>query len=138
MIATCSFLSKLPCEIVLPDDLRAQTNAAQHVFDPADERRRFPRQRTRFDAALRYYNTFPALNRKEGMYRVMIRDLSRGGVGFLHGEEMFPGENARLVFPNGTERYLQVKRCRRMGPKCYVIGAEFDEPLHDLTEGRWR
>lgn len=133
-----SFLDKLPCEIVLPDHLRGHAHATQQLFDPQDDRRRFPRQRCRVSAALKYYDTFPALRRNAEMHRVMLRDLSRGGVGFLHSEEMFPGEYARLVFPNGTERHLQIKRCRRTGPKCYFVGAEFDEPLQDLTEDNWR
>jgi len=132
-----AMLSKLDCEIVLPEGY-ADREASPQFFDPRDDRRRFPRKSCVVDGVMQYQRTYPWLRRSNGYYRVMIRDVSRGGIGFLHSEEMFPDEKARFVFLNGTERGLIVKRCRRIGPKCYQIGAEFDEVLSDLSEGNWR
>ncbi len=133
---SAAMLAQLDCEIVLPDDSQANAKGAA-TFDPRDDRRRFPRKRCHADAVLKYQKTFPWLRRPDTFMRIVIRDVSRVGVGFLHSEQMFPQEKAQFGFPNGTERVLTVTRCRRLGPKCYHIGAEFDQPMNDLTEGNW-
>lgn len=130
-------LKQLDCEIVFPDDFQSDAKGTE-IFDPRDDRRRFPRHRCHVDAVLKYQKTFPWLQRPDKFSRIMIRHVSRVGLGFLHGEQMFPRECARFGFLNGTERVLTVTRCRRLGPKCYLVAAEFDKPLNDLTEGNWR
>ncbi len=135
---TQAMLSAMECEIVIPDGVEGKSEGPRQIIDINDDRRRYPRQSCQILAALKYESTFPALRRSDRLYRVILRNLSRAGVGFLHGEEMFPGENAQFAFLNGTQRNLQVKRCRRIGPKCYEIGGDFDELLHDVTEGNWR
>ena len=134
---TDAILSQLDCHIAVPADY-VKRKASPQIFDTSDDRRRFPRKSCRVDGVLQYRSTYPWLRRSNRYQKILIRDISRGGVGFLHSEEMYPDENARFVFLNGTERGLTVKRCRRIGPRCYEIGAEFDEPLNDLTDGSWR
>jgi hypothetical protein len=133
---SAAMLAQLHCEIVFPDDFQSDAKRTV-IFDPREDCRRFPRHRCRVDAVLKYQKTFPWLRRPDTFSRIAIRGVSRVGVGFLHSEQMFPKEIAKFAFPNGTERVLTVTRCRRLGPKCYHIGAEFDEPLNDLTEGNW-
>ena len=134
---SAKMLAQLDFDIVFPDDLQSNAKRTE-IFDPQDDRRRFPRHRCHVDAVMKYQKTFPWLQRPDKFMRVVVRDVSRVGVGFLHSTQMFPQETAKFAFPNWTERVLTVTRCRRLGPKCYLIGAEFDRPLNDLTEGNWR
>ena len=135
---SASKLLTLECEIVIPLGYESKARASRQLIDPNEDQRRYPRQDCQTVAALKYEDFCPALRRSDKFRRIVLRNLSRCGVGFLHSEQMFPHENAFFVLPNGTQRRLKVKRCRRIGSKCYEIGAEFDQPLCDLTDGNWR
>jgi hypothetical protein len=56
---------------------------------------------------------------------VLLRDLSRVGLRFLHGEELFPGERCGIVLPNKSHMRLEVIWCRRMGAGVYMSGCRF-------------
>ena len=52
-----------------------------------------------------------------------MKDISRGGAGFLHSAPLYPGERVRLGLPTGSLDYIVV-RCARHHELCYEIGAE--------------
>jgi hypothetical protein len=58
-----------------------------------------------------------------------MMDLSRSGLRFLHGEQLFPLERMRVVLPDGKRRLIEVKWCRRVQDRCYEVGCTFTEPL---------
>jgi hypothetical protein len=91
-----------------------------------DERRRFPRRQLRMRAVMDLRQSLPAIERERAFHCVYLRDISRTGIGFLHADELFPGEECRLILPQ-KELHLNIVLCRRQGPRCYVIGARFNQ-----------
>lgn len=118
-------LANAPCLVRLPpqwEDFFEKTGWVPAILP---DRRRFPRVYLRTQALLVYRQTFPALPRPAIAYTVYTKDISRGGIGFLHGEQLFPSEQMILILPDGKARLIQVVRCRRIGPNCFEIGAQF-------------
>jgi PilZ domain-containing protein len=93
----------------------------------ANERRRFPRHQLRQRAVMDLRQTLPCIERVRAFHCIYVRDISRTGIGFLHADELFPGEECRLCLPQ-KELRVNVVLCRRKGPNCFVIGAEFCQP----------
>lgn len=118
-------LAQSPCLVRLPPswtDFFEKTGLVQGAMS---ERRRFPRINLRSKAVLQYRQTFPSLPRPSLLYTVYTKDVSRSGVAFLHGEQLYPLEQMTLILPDGKLRTIQVVRCRRIGPSCFEIGAQF-------------
>ena len=124
-------ITSLECSIVVPDGADVESKSAGRVIDLDRDRRRFPRFTCKVDAAMQYQPSLPAIQRSSGWMRVLVRNVSRCGIGFWHGEAMYPLEQALIVLPNGVQRILEVRRCRRVGPSCFEIGGEFSELLED-------
>jgi len=122
----------LPCDVVLPDFLRDDFERRGFATTSRDEDRRHARYHLRghaHRAAMRYSSSLPALERPPTVAAVMTTTVSRGGVGYLHSEQMYPGERAQFVLPNGSGRVIEVSWCRRLGPRCFEVGARFLEDL---------
>ena len=66
-----------------------------------------------------------AIPRADAKHVVLMKDLSRQGVAFLHAAQLFPGERVELTLPTGRIAYTVV-RCLRHNHRCYEIGAEID------------
>jgi len=118
-------VESLSCNIELPDDWDDRQRSLVQVVDNNQNRRRYPRQTCRANAAMRPRKTLPPIRRNETWSRILLQNISRCGVGFLHSEQLYPEEEAIIVFPNGSQRILRVMRCRRLGPKCFEVGGEF-------------
>jgi hypothetical protein len=81
-----------------------------------DDRRRFPRY---------YYRGYAVLELKDHCFRIVTKDLARGGVGFYHHEQLFPLQEAGLWLPGEGRTHVRISRCLRIGPQCYECGATF-------------
>jgi hypothetical protein len=57
---------------------------------------------------------------------VLTRDLSRGGVGIIHSEQLLPGQRIEIFLDGKPARSAVVVWCRRVGEKCYSIGCRFE------------
>ena len=119
------YVESLSCELELPEDWEERLRLSSQMVDGCHDQRRHPRVACHSHAALRPCNTLPAISRKAIWSRILLQNISRCGAGLLHSEQLFPEEEALLVFPNGSQRILKVMRCRRLGPKCFEIGGEF-------------
>ncbi|MBW8883170.1 MAG: PilZ domain-containing protein, partial [Planctomycetia bacterium] len=53
---------------------------------------------------------------------VLTRDISRGGVSFLHPKKLAVGQRIELAFQDGKELAIHVQRVRQLAPRCYLIG----------------
>lgn len=66
-------------------------------------------------------------------YRVMPRDLSELGLGFLHGNFLYPGSACRLDLrdKDGKARPIRAKivRCDHITGRIHDIGIAFDQPI---------
>jgi hypothetical protein len=120
-------IAALPCSVELPADWTDLPNKTGSASSCWDEQRRFRRFNCRSVAALECGQTLASFGRFGAPARVFVKDICRSGVGFLHGEQLFPGERITLTFPDGKEYSLQVRRCRRIKAKCFEIGATFGD-----------
>jgi hypothetical protein len=124
----------LQCDINLPsnwDDFFEQSGL---LHASSDDQRRFRRRNMRALAALEYRQTAPALRRGPGWFRVYLKDVSVGGLSFIHSEQLFPLERMRMLLPDDelakilperVESIVEITRCVRIQDRCFVVGACF-------------
>ncbi len=86
--------------------------------------RRFARKYLRAEAAVRVHNPLPCFPRPESLDRVILLDVSRSGIGFLHYQQLYPGEGVELLTHVGKLKAV-VRRCIKRCKDRYEIGAEF-------------
>jgi hypothetical protein len=125
--AAAELIGSFPCLVELPDDLR--NNFEKHGVMPFNEndRRRYPRvfcRSRRNRAGLEYRITFPSLVREPAWHSVYVTNVSRDGIGFLHSEALYPRESLRLLLLNGQLATIEIVNCRRLGPRCFEVGAQ--------------
>ncbi len=126
-------IRRASCEIEVPEDHGPENRSSARLIDLDKDKRRFPRYPCQMDAILQYQDGLPALRRSRQWSRIMVQNISRCGMGFLHSEPMYPTERALIVFPQGIQRVFVTQRCRRIGPRCFSIGGEFVELLDNPT-----
>ena len=91
---------------------------------PVDSRQ-FPRRYLVAQAIVEYRNGLPAHPRQPQRHSVLVADLSRRGLRFLHSEQVFPGELAIIQIAAGKQMHIEVARCRKIADCCYEVGAKF-------------
>ena len=116
-------LEALPCRITLPPGWRDIEQRRSSQVWPGDNRRRYVRSRFPMRAVMEILGTLPAVPRSPEEHVVLMKDISRGGAGFLHAAHLYPGEHVRLWLPTGSVEYTVV-RCQRYNESCYEIGAQ--------------
>jgi hypothetical protein len=121
----------IECKIELPSSWSDFFDRRGRLRGALEDKRRFPRIYLRASAAVQYRQSFPALPRPETWHKVYTKDVSRTGLGFLHSEPLYPMEQLCLVLPDGCCRRIEVVRCRRIGPRCFEIGAVFIKEFRD-------
>ena len=87
--------------------------------------RRFPRFAADVEAHLESAGTFACSGFPLQSQTVLLRDISRGGVRFVNGAEIFPGERFELRLPIGRRMHVQANWCRRIASGVYVTGCRF-------------
>lgn len=130
-------IGRLPLTVQLPAACEADFDRGGLAPSLRGCRRRFPRLRCRNKnniAALQYRQTLPGLPRESGWFAVYLTDIGRGGMGFLHGEPLYPKEQFPVVFSDGKPRLVEIARCERVDKCCYSIGARFVEQQAAGTE----
>ncbi|MBN2295757.1 MAG: PilZ domain-containing protein [Pirellulales bacterium] len=135
-------VNHLRCDIMIPPCLSNFFDKKKSGVVMADDRRRYKRWNFRNLGALEIRQSFTDLERHTCWCRIYIKDISIGGVSFLHSEQLFPMEQMRILFPKkslepifkGRDRnIIEVKRCRKRGQRCYEIGAQFVEEFRDQS-----
>lgn len=119
-----ALLKALPCRIVVPAGWKkdfARRGDLPTAFH--DDTRRFARAACPAAAILEIESTLPAFPRDQEPHSILLKDISRQGVAFLHHEQLFPRERVQLLLPNGRLTYV-VCRCLRHNERCFEIGAE--------------
>src|SRR6476619_7586244 len=103
-------------KVELPDSLKTTYFAVQGPEPLFHDNRR---------AYHRYYMRGKAvLKRGQTMHGSFTKDVSRQGVAFLSPVPLLPKERVKLRVPT-AELSLEVKRCKRVDPKCFECGAKF-------------
>jgi len=121
-------IAQLPCNVQLPADLERDFERTGPVPACPNDGRQSHRVYWRgaeFTAALEYQQTLPAVPRCQGWHRVYIVDISKRGISLLHSEQLFPGERMRTLLVTGDHRTVQIAWCRRLGDRCFRVGARF-------------
>jgi hypothetical protein len=111
------------------DDLLAQTPQEQRFAPvPADDGdgdgRKFPRFYFR-TLATATIHPVPVLGMDVQECYVLTRDLSRGGVSFLHPKKLALGQRVDLAFQDGRELIVHVRWIRQLARRCFLIGCKF-------------
>lgn len=101
----------------------ASSGAMPTVFH---DQRRFPRFYFRSVADATIYPLVPGANPIKCV--VVTRDVSRGGMGLIHTEQLFPGQRIDLVLNGEVTKLLEVVWCKRVADKSYSVGCRFKEP----------
>ncbi len=91
-----------------------------------EEPRRFVRFYHRSLAQMDYLENPPALRRRApSSLAIVTLDLSREGIGFLHSEQLFPGERHQITLADGVPRKVEIVWCRRWRDTCFAVGSRF-------------
>jgi hypothetical protein len=126
-------LEKLECHVQVPDKWDDFYDRRGPMPATSEDRRRFARLHCPGRAVLQMETTLPAIERGQQVHCVLTKDISRGGLSFLHTEQLFPEERIKLWLPIGKHDALIV-RCQRRNENCYEIGAVFTSLGHDSSE----
>jgi hypothetical protein len=78
-----------------------------------DDARRFPRFYYRAYVQATIYPLRPDQGEPQHC-TILTRDLSRGGLSFLHIGQLFPGQRLDVVLNDGIQRAMEVQWCRRL------------------------
>jgi hypothetical protein len=116
--------------VVIPVLTQEEVDAApapsdrQHSLLPAgpfDDARRFPRSSFRGSAKATIYPRHLGPGRQPVICEVLTRDLSCGGIGIAHSEQLFPKQ---IVVLDAVGKLLvgEVRWCRRVDEHFYVAG----------------
>jgi hypothetical protein len=118
-------LARIECQVEVPRSL--QDRLARRGPQPGfgQERRQFTRFAFLTKTLLELETSIPCIPRPHGEFAVLTTDVSRDGVGFLHVEQLYPGERVTVLFPTGTLA-CRVMRCLKHNGNCYEIGAAFE------------
>jgi hypothetical protein len=103
-------------------DSAPQTNKEEKLApSPFDDARKFRRSSFRGSAEATIYPRHPGQGREPVHCTVLTRDLSCGGVGIAHSEQLFPKQ---IVVLNAVGKLLvgEVRWCRRVDEHFYVAG----------------
>jgi hypothetical protein len=63
------------------------------------------------------------LARLDKEMRVLVKDVSKCGIGLLVHEQLWPEERVTVAFM-GRRAVATIVRCRRLGKDCYECGAK--------------
>ena len=116
-----------PCRLLIPEAARRILEKKGAMPSLDGDGRRFTRHRTQGWAVLEYQPTFSALERPRESHAILLVDISRTGVGFLHSEQLYPLEQSCLTLHNGKSCTIKIMHCRRLGQCCFFVGAEFSQ-----------
>jgi len=86
--------------------------------------REFPRFHFR-TLATATIHPIPVLGTETHECYVLTRDLSRGGVSFLHPKKLAHGQRVDLGFQDGREFKARVRWIRQLANRCFLIGCKF-------------
>lgn len=116
-----------PLQVVLPDHL--QSFYSEHGYHPttANENRHNSRMRVRILGQIRFAAPplgMPVDDTPTSIEcgTVLIKDISKTGVGIIYHRQILPGESFEVYFLNRILNAVAT-RCRREGTLCYETGA---------------
>lgn len=125
MKPTLDMILSLPCDVQLPNTWLKGEGDRKAFVAVHEEPRRFRRCKFCASAALEYRQSFQSMRRPSTWHRIYTVNLARGGLSFLHSEQLFPQERAGIILLDGGDHDIEIVRCRRIQDRCFEIGARF-------------
>jgi hypothetical protein len=127
-------LAHVPTTVQLPDSWSGTEVSAALPTPVLNDRRRFPRSRTRTEAICEIIQGLAAIERPREFFKIHIKDVCRAGIGFLATFQLYPCEEVVLWTQTGRFR-CKVTRCNKHNHKCFEVGTVFviEPQRHDET-----
>ena len=72
-----------------------------------------------------YLRRKAVVKRGSDIYGAYLKDCSRMGIGLISPIQFFPCERIQVCMDNRRIYQLEIRRCRRLGEKCYECGTIF-------------
>ncbi|GIW99246.1 MAG: hypothetical protein KatS3mg111_2579 [Pirellulaceae bacterium] len=111
--------------VVLPPELRERLEGRGYQSPVPVESRAWARLTVMREARLSMVHTPPALHSAlpwPPHGRVIVKDLSRSGIGFFFHMPLFPSQQIQIQLSHYVIQ-AKVRRCRRHTSDCYELGA---------------
>ena len=124
----------LQCKILVPREFLAILLKEGSLQTVMNDQRRFPRYHYHVRAVLHCRQTLPAVPRGEERYIVLTKDISRGGLCFLHEKQLFPRERMTVDLSGERHMDIEVARCVKHNDRCFEIGAIFLEQFAECGQ----
>lgn len=118
---TNSGIHSLPLLVHLPAHMAGFFEEAGYLETVYCELRGQARLRVRCESILESESVPPFLGIQKRLAKVLIKDLSRSGVGLLSHEQLWPGETFRVQL-HGRQLLVRVVRCRKLADACFEVG----------------
>lgn len=109
----------------LPPEMSKFFDESGYIATVIGEQRSSARLRVRCEALIHSTYTPPFLMRLEKRARVLVKDLSRSGIGILLHQQMYPTERFWIEL-NYRRLHVTVVRCRKIGDACFEVGASIE------------
>ncbi len=118
-----------PLQVVLPIDPSRFYAERGYLATTSQEDRTHARLNVRTTAGIQFASrplaSLVAQGEPELFGTVLVKDISKSGIAILYHHQIYPGEQFS-VYLNGRVINVIAKRCRRLGPCCYEVGAVID------------
>lgn len=111
----------LPLLVQLPEQMSGFFKEAGYLETVFCELRGQARLRVRSLSLLESDFLPPFLGIKQRRAKVLIKDLSRSGLGLLSHEQLWPGETF-FIGLQGRRLHVRVVRCRKLAQACFEVG----------------
>lgn len=111
--------------VQLPPQMSNFFSETGYVGTIIDEQRSSARLRVRCEAVIQSTYAPPFLIRPQTRGRVLVKDLSRTGIGILFHQQMYPTERFWIELQH-RRLHVTVIRCRKLGDSCFEIGASIE------------
>lgn len=108
--------AELPSRVELPEFVLASLRREPIDTAWTDCSRQYPRRA--------FYKPMIIID-GDNRHACLTKDLSRKGLGFYAPLNYLPRKTLQALLPNGELLPVRVTRCRRLGERCYEVGASF-------------
>lgn len=119
--------------VKLPFALRNFFNEKGYAASNIFENRTTARLKIRCEAVLHLTVTPAFLARSELDFQVLVKDMSKTGIGILCHRQLYPTESFCIELM-GRQIHAAVVRCRKLGESCYEVGARISTVATEDTE----
>jgi len=105
----------------LPEELKGYREEQGFIPSNIFENRTTARLRVRCESRFGIISSPPFVFRTESQFQVLMKDLSKYGIGIITHQQLYPLETFWVELL-GKQIRASVVRCRKLGEKCFEVG----------------